>query len=38
LILTHDLHLKVIDFGTAKFYNEKIVPAELLQKIKEVRA
>ena len=29
-MVTDDYHLKLIDFGTALFYNENLIPKELL--------
>lgn len=37
LLITADRHLKAIDFGTALFFNNSLVPEELLEKIKSIR-
>ena len=36
-MVTNSNHLKVIDFGTAQFFNNELVPKELLEKIKEIK-
>jgi hypothetical protein len=36
-MVTKKLHLKVIDFGTAYFFEENLIPKELMQKIKGIR-
>ena len=36
-MITPTKHLKIIDFGTAQFFNDSLVPKDLLHKIKEIR-
>jgi 3-phosphoinositide dependent protein kinase-1 len=37
ILLTKDTHLKMIDFGTANFFNDSMLPEDVRKRIKELR-
>lgn len=37
ILLTKDIHLKMIDFGTAFFFNDSLLAEDVRKRIKELR-